>query len=188
MRLKGGITNNRQNTSTMKRITFIFILFMLLGIDSFAQKIGGFGGELSILSAKINYRDWVSKKTGFEVFGGVAAELDDVKPNDFEAGIKYLHALIYSRTDRTYIGIIGKYKWLNLFDSKARTSLPVPGFVVGKEWYSKRIHRKGFAVELGYQFGTKEYTVPVNYSETGKQTFNEFPLILNLRYSFFSKR
>lgn len=174
----------------MKRITLISVLLLILGVDSFAQKIGGFGGELSILSAKLNYRDWVSKKTGFEFFGGVAAELDDMKPNDFEAGFKFLRALIYTRTDRTYVGIVGKYKWVNLPDQNARTSLPVPGFLVGKEWYSKRIRRKGFAVELGYQFGTKEYEIlsPVNHSFIGKETFNEFPLILNIRYSFYSKR
>lgn len=174
----------------MKRIMLILVLFLFLGVDSFAQKIGGFGGELSILSAKLNYRDWVSKKTGFEVFGGVSAELDDMNPNDFEAGFKFLRALLYTRTDRTYIGIIGKYKWVNLPNENARTSLPVPGFLVGKEWYSKRIHRKGFAIELGYQFGTKEYNIlsPVNHSYIGKETFNEFPLILNIRYSFFSKR
>ena len=174
----------------MKRIMLILLLFLILGLDSFAQKIGGFGGELSILSAKLNYRDWVSKKTGFEVFGGVSAELDDMNPNDFEAGFKFLRALLYTRTDRTYIGIIGKYKWVNLPNENARTSLPVPGFLVGKEWYSKRIHRKGFAIELGYQFGTKEYNIlsPVNHSYIGKETFNEFPLILNIRYSFFSKR
>jgi hypothetical protein len=168
----------------------ILVLFLILGVDSFAQKIGGFGGELSILSAKLNYRDWVSKKTGFEVFGGVSAELDDMNPNDFEAGFKFMRALLYTRTDRTYIGIIGKYKWVNLPNENARTSLPVPGFLVGKEWYSKRIHRKGFAIELGYQFGTKEYNIlsPVNHSYIGKETFNEFPLILNIRYSFFSKR
>jgi len=166
------------------------VLFLILGVDSFAQKIGGFGGELSILSAKLNYRDWVSKKTGFEFFGGVAAELDEMNPNDFEAGFKFLRALIYTRTDRTYVGIVGKYKWVNLPDQNARTSLPVPGFLVGKEWYSKRIRRKGFAVELGYQFGTKEYEIlsPVNHSFIGKETFNEFPLILNIRYSFYSKR
>ena len=174
----------------MKRIMLILVLFLFLGVDSFAQKIGGFGGELSILSAKLNYCDWVSKKTGFEVFGGVSAELDDMNPNDFEAGFKFMRALLYTRTDRTYIGIVGKYKWVNLPNENARTSLPVPGFLVGKEWYSKRIHRKGFAIELGYQFGTKEYNIlsPVNHSYIGKETFNEFPLILNIRYSFFSKR
>lgn len=174
----------------MKRITLISVLLLIFGLDSFAQKIGGFGGELSVLSAKLNYRDWVSKKTGFEFFGGVAAELDDMNPNDFEAGFKFMRALIYTRTDRTYVGIVGKYKWVNLPDQNARTSLPVPGFLVGKEWYSKRIRRKGFAVELGYQFGTKEYEIlsPVNHSFIGKETFNEFPLILNIRYSFYSKR
>lgn len=174
----------------MKRILFIFLFALILGADSFAQKIGGFGGELSILSAKLNYRDWISKKTGFELFGGTAAELDDLNPNDVEAGFKLLRALIYTRTDRTYVGIVGKYKWVNLPNENARTSLPVPGFIVGKEWYSKRVHRKGFAIELGYQFGSKEYEIlsPLNQSFIGKETFNEFPLILNFRYSFYSKR
>lgn len=174
----------------MKRIMLISALFLIFGVNSFAQKIGGFGGELSVLSAKLNYRDWVSKKTGFEFFGGVAAELDDMNPNDFEAGFKFMRALIYTRTDRTYVGIVGKYKWVNLPNQNARTSLPVPGFFVGKEWYSKRIHRKGFAIELGYQFGNKEYEIlsPLNHSYIGKETFNEFPLILNIRYSFYSKR
>ncbi len=131
---------------------------------------------------------WFSKTTGFEVFGGVASELEDLNPNDAEAGLKFLHALIYKRTERTYIGVVGKYKWLNWNIENGRTSLPIPGILIGKEWYSKRIKRKGFAVELGYQFGTKNYKVPLNYEATGEKTFNEFPLILNLRYSFYTKR
>lgn len=172
----------------MKRTIFVLILFVTLGFDVSAQKIGGFGGEFSLFSLKANYRDWVSKKTGFEFFGGVSAEFEDLLPNDSEAGFKFLHAIIYNRTDRTYIGIVGKYKWLNLNKSDANTSLIVPGFVVGKEWYSRRVRRKGIAVELGYQVGSTEYSVPINYDATGKKTFTEFPLILNLRYTFYSKR
>lgn len=174
----------------MKRALLFFTLIFLFGIDSFAQKIEGFGGELSVIGFKTNYRMWVSKTTGFEAFGGIASELDDINPNDFEAGFKFLHALMYERTERTYIGIVGKYKWLNLPNENANTSLPIPGFIVGKEWYSKRIHRKGFAVELGYQFGSKEYDVlsPVNGAFISREKFEEFPLILNIRYSFYSKR
>ena len=173
----------------MKRITLLFILISLFGASSFAQKIVGFGGELSILSFKPNYRTWLSKTTGFEVFGGISSELNDFNPNDAEAGFKFLHALIYERTQRTYIGVVGKWKWVNINDSNHRTSLPIPGILIGKEWYSKRIHRKGFAVELGYQIGTKEFKV---YDSTnvspGTYQFDEFPLILNLRYSFYTKR
>jgi len=172
----------------MKRIILFFILISFFGASSFAQKIAGFGGELSILSFKPNYRMWFSKTTGFEVFGGVASELNDFNPNDAEAGFKFLHALIYERTERTYIGVVGKYKWINWPTENARTSLPIPGLIIGKEWYSKRIKRKGFAVELGYQFGSKKYKVPLNYSSTEEATFEEFPLILNLRYSFYTKR
>ena len=174
----------------MKQIFVFLVLILFLGFDSFSQKIGGFGGELSVIGFKPNYRTWVSKKTGYEVFGGIASELDDIKPNDFEAGFKFLHALLYTRTNRTYVGLVGKYKWVNLLDENSRTSLPIPGFLVGKEWHSKRIKRKGVAVELGYQFGSKEYDVlsPVNHSFIGRETFNEFPLILNVRYSFYSKR
>ena len=92
----------------MKRIIIFFSLIFLLGTSSFAQKMFGFGGELSVLSLKPNVRMWVSKTTGLEVFGGIASELGDFKPNDLEAGFKFLHAIQYKRTDRTYIGIIGK--------------------------------------------------------------------------------
>lgn len=172
----------------MKQIMIIILLFTTLCLDTFAQKISGLGGEFSLFSIRPNYRDWVSKKTGFELFGGIAAEFEDLKPNDFEAGFKFLHALVYKRTDRTYIGIIGKYKWLNLTKPDSRASLPIPGFFVGKEWYSKRVHRKGIAVELGYQVASKVYSVPINYDATGKKTFTEFPLILNVRYTFYTKR
>ena len=167
----------------------IFILLTFWSINTYSQKIAGFGGELSILSLKTNYRSWVSKTTGFEIFGGVASELNDFNPNDAEAGFKFLHALIYERTERTYIGVVGKYKWINWPTENARTSLPIPGLIIGKEWYSKRIKRKGFAVELGYQIGTKDYKVydPTNVSP-GTYQFDEFPLILNLRYSFYTKR
>lgn len=174
----------------MKHAKLLFILMFLFGISSFAQKMIGFGGELSVLSLKPNVRMWVSKATGFEVFGGVASELDDFKPNDLEAGFKFLHTILYKRTDRTYIGLVGKWKWVNINDSNHSTNLPIPGLLIGKEWYSKRIHRKGFAVELGYQLGTKEYQVfsPFNHIYLGKANFAEFPLILNLRYSFYKKK
>lgn len=174
----------------MKRITLLFILLSFFTTNLSAQKISGFGGELSILSLKPNFRMWFSKTTGFEVFGGVASELNDFSPNDLEAGFKFLHAIIYERTERTYIGLVGKWKWIDVYYANKRTSLPVPGLIIGKEWYSKRIHRKGFAVELGYQFGTKEYEIysPLNHIPIGKEKFEEFPLILNLRYSFYTKR
>jgi len=173
----------------MKRLILLFILISLFGTSSYSQKIAGFGGELSILSLKTNYRTWVSKTTGFEVFGGVASELNDFNPNDVEAGFKFLHALIYERTERTYIGVLGKWKWVNVNDSNHSTNIPIPGILIGKEWYSKRIKRKGFAIELGYQIGTKDFKV---YDSTkispGTYQFDEFPLILNLRYSFYTKK
>lgn len=174
----------------MKRIFLSFLAIAFFATSSFAQKIGGFGGELSMLSFKTNYRTWISKTTGFEAFGGVASELNDVKPNDLEAGFKFLHAIMYERTNRTYVGLIGKWKWVDVFDVNSRTSLPIPGLIIGKEWLSKRINLKGFAIEVGYQFGTKEYEVysPINHLPIGKETFEELPLILNLRYSFYSKR
>ena len=173
----------------MKRLILLLIMIFSFGASSFAQKIGGFGGELSILSIKPNYRSWISKTTGFEVFGGISSELNDFNPNDAEAGFKFLHALIYERPQRTYIGVVGKWKWVNVNDSNHRTSLPIPGILIGKEWYSKRIKRKGFAVELGYQFGTKAYKVYDSATVSpGTYQFDEFPLILNLRYSLYTKR
>ena len=171
----------------MKRMLLFFSLIIFFGPSSFAQKMIGFGGELSVFSLKPNVRLWVSKYTGVEVFGGIASEMNDFKPNDAEAGFKYLHAIQYNRTDRTYFGIMGKWKWLNINDATHKTNLPIPGILIGKEWYSKRINRKGFAVELGYQYGTKEYEIysPINHIPIGKENFNEFPLILNLRYSFY---
>ncbi len=171
----------------MKRLLPFFVLIFLFETVSYAQKMTGVGGELSVLGLKPNVRMWFSKTTGFEVFGGISAQLDDHKPDDPEAGFKYLHAIQYNRTDRTYIGIVGKWKWVDVFDSNRTTSLPVAGILIGKEWYSKRIKRKGFAVELGYQYGVKNYDVQ-NFNLTTEETFNEFPLILNLRYSFYTKR
>jgi hypothetical protein len=59
--------------------------------------------------------------------------------------------------------------------------------LIGKEWFTKRINRKGFAIELGYQYGIKEFYAK-NYKIDTKEKFEEFPLILNLRYSFYQKR
>ena len=173
----------------MKRLTLLFLILFFIGSTSFAQKIAGFGGELSILSIKPNFRMWISKATGFEIFGGLASELEDFQPNDLDAGFKFLHTIMYCRTDRTYIGIMGKWKWVDINYSYRKTNLPVPGLLIGKEWYSKRIHRKGFAIEVGYQFGTKTYEVTdPNGMNTRNTTFNEFPLILNFRYSFYTKK
>jgi hypothetical protein len=164
---------------------------LLIASGLSAQKAIGYGGELSVLSIKPNARLWISKNTGFEVFGGIATELDYFKLNDIEAGFKILKTIIYKRSDRTYWGVMGKWKWVDIFDSNLSTSLPVPGVFIGKEWYDKRIKRKGFAIELGYQYGHKEYTVysPVNHTPLPtKELFDEFPLILNLRYSFYQLR
>jgi hypothetical protein len=116
--------------------------------------------------------------------------MGEFKPNDLEAGFKFLHSIQYNRTDRTYFGIMGKWKWVNINDATQKTNLPIPGLLIGKEWYSKRINRKGFAVELGYQIGAKEYEIfsPINHIAIGKENFNEFPLILNLRYTFYRRK
>jgi len=174
----------------MKRAKFLLILMFFFGISSFAQKMISVGGELSVLSLKPNMRMWVSRTTGFEVFGGPASGLNDFKPNDLEAGFKFFHTLLYKRTDRTYIGIVGKWKWVNVYDSSKSTNLPIPGLLIGKEWYNKRIHLRGLAIELGYQLGQKEYVVfsPENHIPLpSKERFAEFPLILNLRYSFYKR-
>jgi len=163
---------------------------ILFDLNSFDQKMIGFGGELSVLSLKPNVRIWVSKAIGLEVFGGVASELKDLKPNDLEAGLKILHTIQYNQADRIYIGIVGKWKWVNINDSNHSTNLPIPGLLIGKEWYSKGISHNGFAIELGYQIGTKEYELysPINHIAIGKENFTEFPLILNLRYTFYRRK
>ena len=174
----------------MKYFALLLILLSFSGFNSYAQKMAGFGGELSILSIRPCATMWISKSTGFEVFAGQSAELGDFKPNDLEAGFKFLRTIIYNRTDRTYFGITGKWKWVNVYDQTRSTSLPVPGLLIGKEWYSKRIHRKAFAIELGYQVGSKEHVIlsPATQMEIGKETYEEFPLILNLRYTFYKRR
>ena len=174
----------------MRAIT-LFVLLSFFSFHSYGQqKMTGVGGELSVMSLKLNARMWVSKSTGFEIFGGQAVELDDFKPNDLEAGLKFLHVIQYARTDRTYIGIMGKWKWIDVYESHKTTNMPVPGAFIGKEWFSRRINRKGFAIELGYQYAIKEYEIfsPINNLPIGKNRFEEFPLILNLRYSFYQKR
>lgn len=172
--------------------TFLLLTVLLfIGIGTFAQKkTTGFGGEVSVLSLKPSARWWISKNTGFDVFAGVSAEFEDFKPNDYEAGAKYLRSFIFRRTDRTYFGLMGKYKRLKLQETSNTTSFPVFGVFLGKEWFSKRINKRGFAVELGYQYGTKQYDVynPVNQVYIGKKTYREFPLMLSIRYAFYKDR
>lgn len=169
------------------RAISLFILLFFFGINSFAQKMSGYGAELSVLSFKPNVRIWTSKTTGFELFAGPSSEIGSFKPNDVEAGFKFLRTIIYNRTDRTYFGFVGKWKWVkvDIEEIDTKISLPVVGLLIGKEWYSKRINLKGYAVELGYQYGVKEYHIPI-INRT--KSFDEFPLILNLRYSFYKKR
>lgn len=174
----------------MKRILLFTLLAAVLTSGSFAQKMIGAGAELSVLSFKPNVRMWFSKTTGVEIFGGIASELESIDPNDVEGGFKFLHAFQYNRTNRTYFGLMGKWKYLNAFDSNKSTHVPIPGILIGKEWFSKKRSLKGLAVELGYQFGVKEYLIysPFNNIAIGKERFEEFPLILNLRYSFYAKK
>lgn len=174
----------------MKRILLFSLLLAFFSMGSYAQKMTGIGGELSILSFKPNVRMWFSKTTGVEIFGGIASELEDINPDDVEGGFKFLHTFQYKRTDRTYFGLVGKWKFLNVFDSNRTTNLPVPGVIVGKEWFSKKRSLKGLAVEVGYQFGVKEYEIFSQFSHLpiAKERFEEFPLILNIRYSFYRKK
>ena len=173
----------------MKRaILFLSIVFFFV-TSSFAQKVIGIGGELSMLGLKPNVRMWISKTTGFEAFGGIASELNDFKPDDLEAGFKFLQTVIYTRSNRTYFGLVGKWKWLNILSTSDKTNLPVPGLLIGKEWFEKRARLKGLAIELGYQYGSKEYQIyNANHIRTGSYQYGEFPLIINLRYSLYKKR
>jgi len=172
----------------MKQLILIFLI-IFLGFDSFAQKMNGFGGEISLLGINLDDRLWTSRTHGFEVFGGMASGMEDIKMDDIAAGFKYLHAIQYRRQDRTYFGVVGKWKWIDVFDSHLTTSLPVPGVLIGKEWYTKRIHRKAYAIEIGYQYGKKTYEVTdPNGLNSRSTTYTEFPLIVNLRYSFYQLR
>ena len=166
----------------------LLILLIFAGINSFGQ-LKGAGGELSVLAIKANARIWILKSNGFEVFGGVSSELGDFNPNDFEGGFKYLNNFIYKRTERTYFGLMGKWKWMNLNEAanNVKINLPVIGILIGKEWLSQRLPRKGFAIELGYQYGSKNYDVNIG-SIIKKESYDEFPLILNLRYTFYKKK
>ena len=169
----------------MKRFGLLLLFLLTFGFNSFAQKMSGIGGELSIISFKPNARLWLSKTTGFEVFGGIAASEDEFEPNDFEAGLKYLQTILYKRTERTYIGVVGKWKWVNNDLPSYTTNLPVAGILIGREWFSKRMKRKSFAIELGYQYGEKRFT-DLNYELNIEPTIvTEFPFILNFRYSFY---
>lgn len=153
------------------------------------KKMNGIGGELSALSLKPSYRMWFSKTTGIDLFAGVSAELTDFKPNDYEGGVKYLHAFLYSRSSRTYFGAMSKWKIASpeIYDNTVQ--LPVFGALIGREWYNKRAFWKGFSAELGYQFGSKKYHIynPVNKLDIATKTFEEFPIILNLRYSIYKR-
>lgn len=167
----------------------LLILLIFFGLNSYSQNLTGVGGELSILGLKANARMWILKTNGFEVFGGVSSELADYKPNDFEAGFKYLNTFLYNRTNRAYFGLMGKWKWMNLAsETDVKINLPVIGILIGKEWLSQRIPRKGFAIELGYQYGSKNYNIKILPILSSNRSYDEFPLILNLRYTFYNKR
>lgn len=173
------------------RTLFIFAALLFIGTSTFAQKkMIGIGGEVSVLSAKPTVRWWVSKNTGFDVFAGVAAEFDDFKPNDYEAGAKFMRTFLHQRTDRSYFGIMGKWKHLKIEETSNEAGLPVFGVLVGKEWYGSRASKKGFAVELGYQYGSVEYDKynPGSHVFISKENYIEFPLIVNIRYTLFSNR
>ena len=173
----------------MRHFIFFLLLLTFLGKNSFAQKMNGFGGEINLLGINLDDRFWTSKTHGFEVFGGMASGMEDLKMDDVSAGFKYLHGIQYRRQDRTYFGIVGKWKWIDVFDSNSTTSLPVGGVLLGKEWYTKRIHRKAYAIEFGYQYGKKTFTVTdPNGLNARSTTYTEFPLIINLRYSFYQLR
>jgi len=159
---------------------------LFFGINSFGQKFIGVGGELSVMGLKPNARIWVSRPIGFEIFGGFSAELGDYKFNDYEGGLKYLHTFLYSRTNRTYFGLMGKLNWIDLaIESNIKTNLPVAGVLIGSEWFSKRSYLKGIALELGYQYGVKNYNI--NHFSKSEKPYREFPLIINLRYSIYKK-
>jgi hypothetical protein len=173
----------------MKRFILLLVFISIVATSSNAQKIFGFGGEISIVSIKPTYRYWFNKTSGISIFAGVSSELDDIKPNDMEAGLTYLHALITNRADRTYVGLTGKWKWINVYGSNMKANLPIPGVFIGKEWFKKRTNSTGFAIEVGYQVGsTNLIASDPNGIISGKNTFDEFPLILNLRYSFYTKK
>lgn len=184
-----GLIKYQENNITMKRLLLLLLLIPFFGMNSMAQKSIGLGGELTLFSARIAGTFWASRNSGFEIFAGPAAEMKDFKPNDLEAGFKYMHTVIYNWDNRLYLGVTGKWKWVNAYDEYKRVNLPVPGFVIGKEWYSKRVNRKSFAIELGYQMGKKDYPIlsPINHIEIGKETFEEFPLILTVRYCFIQR-
>lgn len=171
----------------------IFLLLVLLagGINSFGQKkMTGIGGEISVLSAGPSMRMWFSKTQGIDLFAGVSAEFTDFKPDDYQGGIRYVHSFLQNKFYRTYLGAMGKWKYIKLKETGENMQMPAYGVFIGKEWYNKRAWWKGFSVELGYQFGSKDYEVynPLNQFFVGKETYEEFPFIVNFRYTFYKSR
>lgn len=173
----------------MKRLFLILFLIPLMKMNSTAQESFGFGAEATLVSARLAGTLWLSQTSGFEIFGGPAAELKDFKPDDLETGLKYMHTVIYNWNSRLYLGVMGKWKWVNAYDQNKTTSLPEYGFFIGKEWFSKRVLLKSLAIELGYQAGKKDYPIlsPINHFIIGHETFEEFPLILSIKYNFVQK-
>jgi len=174
----------------MRKISlFIGLLFIMM--SSLAQnKMHGIGAEVSVLSFGPSARWWISKTAGFDVFGGISAEFEDFKPNDYEAGAKYLSSFMNRRTERTYFGLMGKWKNIKLAENNDNLGLPVVGIFIGKEWYTKRFSKRAFSIELGYQYGEKKFEVhnPINNIFVGTKAYSEFPLMLNIRYAFYKDR
>lgn len=173
------------------RIIFLALVLLVGGIHSFGQKkMTGIGGELSVLSAGPNLRIWFTKTQGIDLFASMSAEFDDLKPNDYQGGIRYVHSFLHNKFYRTYLGAMGKWKYIKLGKTDETLQMPAYGVFIGKEWYNKRALWKGFSVELGYQFGSKEYEVfdQVSHVFKGMETLKEFPFIVNFRYALYKSR
>lgn len=173
------------------RIIFLALVLLVGGMNSFGQKkMTGIGGEISVLSAGPNVRIWFSKTQGIDLFAGVSAEFEDLKPNDYQGGIRYMHSFLQNKFYRTYLGAMGKWKFIKPEENGKDIQMPAYGVFIGKEWYNKRDLWKGFSVELGYQFGTKEYEIfnPATNVFINNGTYEEFAFIVNFRYTFYKSR
>lgn len=173
------------------RIIFLALVLLVGGIHSFGQKkMTGIGGELSVLSAGPNMRIWFSKTQGIDLFAGVSAEFADIMPDDYQGGIRYVHSFLQNKFYRTYLGVMGKWKYIKLEETGETLQMPAYGVFIGKEWYNKRTWWKGFSVELGYQYGSKGYDIfdQVSHVYINKGNYVEFPFIVNFRYSFYKSR
>lgn len=174
----------------MKKLVIVFC-FVLIAVISHAQNnpfISQKGINLQLTNNHIALGIKAQSKTsiGIEVHAGLGAFNQDYIFDDYIIKLNIPYSLRKRERSNTYAGITTGLGFIT--DLGSTITAPFAGIMCGYEYYFGKERNNGFSIELGYLYGTKDYTKTYKSSWGSVEyigNFSYYPITVGLAYSYY---